>query len=205
MNEASGAIEMLDTGGNGLDAPIDQSGLDTGNSYMGATGYLWQFTSPTALPVKPQRVIKVPDNAKLDAGNDTFTIEIRYQTTNSFGNVIQKGQSGGAQWKIQQPGGLPSCLFKSSAGTSQQIAVQSTIDFRGSAWHTLKCVRSGNNVTMYVDGIYNGQKNAAAGVTIGNIDNNNVLSIGGKATCDQVEVTCDYYSGRIDYVKLTHG
>lgn len=205
MNEAPGATTMVDADGNGPNATINQAGLDTGVVFNGATGYQWAFSEPASPPAKPERVISVPDSSVLDANNDVFTIEMRYRTSNSFGNIIQKGQSGGAQWKIQAPGGFPSCLFKSSAGTDQQIAVKSTIDLSDNQWHTLKCVRSGNNVTMSVDGVYNGQKNAPAGVTIGNVANNNVMSIGGKANCDQVTVTCDYFTGHIDYVRISHG
>lgn len=216
MNEASGAIQMLDTGSSGLNlvGAINQAGLDTGVAKDSATSYNWLFTSPEAPPAKPERVISVPDNAALDAGSDTFTVEVRYQTVNSFGNVMQKGQSGstGGQWKIQQPGGYPSCLFKRRTNLEDfQISVQSTVDFSVGSWHTLKCVRSGDNVTMFVDGVYNGQKNFA-GVgengtpgSVGTINNTVPLTIGGKLNCDQVVTTCDYFTGWIDYVKLTHG
>lgn len=210
MNEAPNAVTMTDTGSSNLNLAgvIDQDGLDTGVEVDGATGYAWLFTSPEAPPAKPERVIQVPDNAALDAGSDTFTVELRYRTSNSFGNVIQKGQSGsvGGQWKIQQPGGYPSCLFKRRTdNVDYQISTQSTVDFSVGSWHTLKCVRSGNNVTMFVDGVYNSQKNAAAGVTIGTIANNVPLTIGGKINCDQITTTCDYFTGNIDYVRLTHG
>ena len=210
MNEAPEAVVMNDSGASGLhlDGVIDQDGLDTGIEVDAATGYRWLFTSPTLPPAKPERVIQVPDSAALDAGGDTFTVEVRYRTSNSFGNVLQKGQSGsvGGQWKIQQPGGYPSCLFKRRTdNVDYQIATQSTVDFSVGGWHTLKCVRSGNNVTMFVDGVYNSQKNAAAGVTIGTIANTVPLTIGGKINCDQVTTTCDYFTGNIDYVRLSHG
>jgi len=205
MNEASGATTMIDSGGNGLDGVIDQSGLDTGVVFDGATGYQWPFRSPTALPPSPERVVQVPDDSLLDPGasDQTFTVEIRYRTNYSFGNIIQKGQSAttGGQWKIQAPGGYPSCLFKSSAGTTQQASVQSTIDLSDNQWHILRCTRDANYVRMWVDGVYINRKDAS---NVGTIDNNVPLTIAGKLSCGMdPTIECDYFTGHIDYVKLS--
>lgn len=145
MNEAAGALTMVDSGGSGLNASIaSNTAISRGVVFNGATGYEWAFASPTAPPVKPERVIVVPDNPLLDAGppSDTFEIEMRYRTSNSFGNIIQKGQSGGAQWKIQAPGGKPSCLFKSSTGTTEQASIQSNVDLSDNQWHTYAASRT---------------------------------------------------------------
>ncbi len=42
------------------------------------------------------------------------------------------------------------------------------------------------------------------GVT-GSISNDWPLSIGGKASCNQINVTCDYFSGDIDYIRFESG
>ena len=206
MNEGSGATTMVDSGGNGLNGSIDQDGLDTGVVFDKATGYQWPFRSPTALPPSPERVLQVPDDSLLDAGapDQTFTVEIRYRTNYSFGNIIQKGQSAtaGGQWKIQAPGGFPSCLFKSSAGTTQQAAVQSTIDLSDNRWHTLRCTRDANYVRMWVDGLYINRKLAT---NVGTVNNTVPLTIAGKLSCGMdPTIECDYFTGHIDYVKLTH-
>ena len=206
MNEGSGATRMVDSGGNGLNGSIDQDGLDTGVVFDMATGYQWPFRSPTALPPSPERVVQVPDDSLLDAGapDQTFTVEIRYRTNYSFGNIIQKGQSAtaGGQWKIQAPGGFPSCLFKSSAGTTQQAAVQSTIDLSDNRWHTLRCTRDANYVRMWVDGLYINRKLAT---NVGTVNNTVPLTIAGKLSCGMdPTIECDYFTGHIDYVKLTH-
>lgn len=200
MNEPAGATVMVDSSGNGLNGTIDQAGLDTGVAFDSSIGYEWAFRSPTAPPASPERVIQVPDNPRLDPLNDTFTVEIRYRTKYKFGNIIQKGQSAtvGGQMKIQNPGGIPSCLFK---GPSGQVATRSKVALNDNTWHTLTCVKTPTRVTMYVDGVYMSLKNGTTGV----IDNKIPLTIGGKINCDQIEVTCDYYSGMIDYVKLTRG
>jgi hypothetical protein len=201
MNEPAEATTMLDSSGNGLDTPIDQAGLDTGEVYNGATGYRWLFRAPAAPPASPERVIQVADNPLLDPGGDTFTVEIRFRTKEKFGNIIQKGQSAsrGGQWKIQNPKGLPSCLFKDSVG--RRTATQSKVALNDNEWHTLTCVRTTASVTMYVDGVYMNRKLG----TTGTIDNTIPMTIAGKINCDQITVTCDYFSGMIDYVKLTRG
>lgn len=201
MDEAPGATTMLDSSGHGLSAPIDQSGLDTGVVDDGATGYLWPFRPPNLPPPSPERIIQVADDPLLDPLGDTFTVEVRYRTKEKFGNIIQKGQSAsrGGQWKIQNPLGKPSCLFKDSFG--RRTSTRSRVALNDNAWHTLTCVRTTSSVTMYVDGAY---MNRQVGTT-GTIDNTIPMTVAGKINCDQVEITCDYFSGMIDYVRITRG
>ena len=66
-------------------------------------------------------------------------------------------------------------------------------------WHDLTCVLTSTGVTMYVDGELRNRKNGPTGT----IDNNFPMTIGGKIDCDQIDVTCDYFSGQIDYIKIT--
>lgn len=201
MNEPADSTVMLDSGGNNLNGTINQLQIDTGVEYNGAIGYTWTYKHPEAYPAEPERIIQVPDNVLLDNITNTFTIEMRYRTSHSFGNIAQKGQSTttGGQWKVQAPGGYPSCLFKSALG---QMAVKSTLDLSDNEWHTLRCIRTPTSVRMYVDDVYQGIKNSA--VDLGPINNNYPLTVGGKINCDQVLITCDYFTGHIDYLKLTH-
>ena len=198
MDEPAEATVMLDSSGNGLHAPINQDGLDTGAIYDGATGYFWTRRNPNEPPASPERVIQVPDSALIDPGADTFVIEIRYRTKEKFGNITQKGQSAtvGGQWKIQNPQGIPSCLFKGSLG---RAATRSKVALNDNEWHTLTCVREPSRVTMYVDGAFMSRKNGFTGV----IDNSIPMTIGGKINCNQTTITCDYFSGMIDYIRIT--
>ena len=200
MNEAPGATRMMDSGPNGLHATIDQAGLDTGVSYSGAVGYAWAYRVPTAPPASPERVIQVPDNPNLDPRGDTFTVEIRFRTNQRFGNITQKGQSAtpGGQFKIENPEGRPSCLFKGSRG---QGGVRTPTPINDNRWHVVRCVKTATAVEMYVDGVRVGRK---AG-TVGWIDNSWPWVIGGKHSCNQVKVTCDYFTGHIDYIRLYRG
>ena len=68
-------------------------------------------------------------------------------------------------------------------------------------WHTLTCVLTSSSVTMYVDGVFRNRKNGATGT----INNTIPMTVGGKINCDQIEVTCDYFSGQIDYIEITKG
>lgn len=201
MNEPVGSTVMTDSSGNGLDGAIVASDqITTGWVVDGATGYHWLRRAPEPPPAQPERVIQVPDNINLEPGNENFTIEIRYRTKEKFGNIIQKGQAQarGGQWKIQNPKGIPSCLFKGSIG---RVATGAKTPLNDNLWHTLTCVRTSTSVTMYVDGVFRNRKNGSTGT----IDNNVQMTVGGKINCDQITTTCDYFSGEIDYVTITKG
>lgn len=203
MNEPVGATTMIDSSGNGLDGaivPSDQ--ITTGFTYDGATGYHWLRRAPTPPPAQPERVIQVPDNNLLDMtdASATYTVEIRYRTKEKFGNIIQKGQAAtkGGQFKIQNPQGRPSCLFKGSIG---RVATRSTVALNDNAWHVLTCVRAPTRVTLLIDGVQNNYQNGSTG----SINNVIPYTIGGKINCDQITITCDYFSGDIDWVHISQG
>ena len=200
MNEAPGSTVMVDSSGNGNNGTVNPSGVQTGGVYDGSTGYNWPFRSPTEPPASPERIVQVPDNIALEPGSDDFTVEIRMRFTDKFGNIAQKGQAqtAGGQWKIQMPQGIPSCLFKGSAG---QVATGAQTAMDDGAWHTLTCVLTPAGVSMYVDGVFRSKKNG----TTGTINNNFPMTVGGKIDCDQIDVTCDYYTGQVDYLKITKG
>jgi PKD repeat protein len=93
---------------------------------------------------------------------------------------------------------MPSCLFKGSNG---QVATQVTSPLNDEQWHDLTCVYTPTGVTAYVDGAYNSRKNGSAGT----IDNTFPMTVGGKISCNQDTVTCDYFSGQIDFLKISKG
>ena len=68
-------------------------------------------------------------------------------------------------------------------------------------WHVVRCDRAPTSVTMYVDGVRTGRSNS----TTGTLNNGKPWTIGGKSECDTVNVSCDYFAGEIDYVKMTKG
>ncbi len=199
MDEAPGASLMTDSGPGGHDAPIDPAGVQSGATHDGATAYNWVRRAPELYPPSPERIIQVPDHVDLEPGDSpTFTIELRYRTKENFGNITQKGQATtrGGQWKIQSPQGIPSCLFQ---GVDGQVATGAKTPLNDDQWHNLTCVLTPSGVTMYVDGELRNRKNGPTGT----IDNAMPLTIGGKIDCDQLAVTCDYFSGQIDHLRLS--
>ena len=68
----------------------------------------------------------------------------------------------------------------------------------GGYWHTVRCERTPSMVTMIIDGVVTSRNRNATG----NISNTRPVTIAGKGNCDQVEITCDYFSGDIDYVRI---
>ena len=197
MNEPAGTTVMTDSI-NGINGVVDPRGVQSGFSFGGATGYHWARRAPNLAPPSPERIVQVPDNPLLEPGSSsTFTLTIRYRTRENFGNITQQGQarSVGGQWKIQHPKGIPSCLFKGSQG---RVATGAKTPLNDNAWHELECVKTQTSVTMFVDGVFRSRK---VGVT-GPIDNRVQMTVGGKLNCDQVNTTCDYFSGDIDYIQI---
>jgi hypothetical protein len=203
MNEPVGSLVMTDSSGFGLNGVIQSSPeITTGFVFDGATGYHWVRRAPNQPPAVPQRIIQVPDNINLEPGPNvgTFTIEIRFRTKENFGNITQKGQATtrGGQWKIQNPQGMPSCLFNGSLG---RVATRVKTPINDNQWHVLSCVKTPTRVTVLVDGVEVNRKNGSTGT----IDNSIPMTVGGKINCNQENITCDYFSGDIDYIRIYKG
>jgi PKD repeat protein len=200
MDEAAGATTLVDSSGNGRNGAIG-SDVTPATVYDGATAHRFATVLPDDQAAYPGHVNRVPNSSELNPDSGDFSVTVRLRTTFSFGNIIQKGQGSDPRgyWKMQASGATPSCLFRGSNGASRTGYSNNPID--DGQWHTIKCVRTSTYVEMYVDGV---RTNRANGPT-GTIDNNKELSIGGKGTCDGVTVTCDYFAGDIDYVRIEKG
>jgi hypothetical protein len=200
MNEAPGATTMVDSSGH-VNGTIG-SAVQTGVKVQGATAYRWVFTSPTAPPPKPERLVQV-NSSTLNPGSGTYSVTMRYRTTKHFGNIVQKGQAGsaGGYFKLENPNGRLNCVFRgvNSSGTLVRKAVESGVISDGS-WHTIVCTRTTSGLTLTVDGTLV----ATAKGSTGNISNSRPVTIGGKLNCDQVKTTCDYFTGDIDYIKIAN-
>jgi hypothetical protein len=200
MNEPSGSSAMLDSSGNGIDGVIG-SAVITGATYDGATGYRWLFASPTLPPVKLERVIQAYDD-RLNPGADDYAVTLRYRTTQPFGNIVQKGQGGatGGYFKIENPGGVLTCVFRGvdDAGNFRRKEVNSGSPLNDGQWHTARCERAANRLTLTIDGALVATSNG----TTGTISNSRPISIAGKVNCDQQTITCDYFTGDIDYIRI---
>jgi hypothetical protein len=189
MNEPPGSTVMLDSSGSGLSGAIG-SAVITGEVQSGETAYRW--TGQNKAGYHPERLVTV-DSGMLNPGTDPFAITVRIFTGAGDQNILQKGQSTtvGGMYKIDMVKGFVICMYKGADGRS---AVQSNQTVWDHLWHTIRCERQSNGVTLTIDG---GPPKTNFGAT-GNIANNKVLSIGGKAYCDAVTIQCDYYVGLID-------
>lgn len=201
MNEVSGATTMHDSSGNGIDGQIG-SAVQTNWTFAGATGYRWAHTPPNTPPAQPERLVTVSDS-RLNPGTDDFAVTVRFRTTHSYGNMIQKGQATtvGGYFKWQIPNGQVTCLFRGVGGGGEILSksVHSGPNrLNDGDWHTVRCERKGNEVVMTVD---NDLVRRGIGPT-GSISNDYPLTIAGKLNCNQVEVTCDYFAGEIDWVHI---
>ena len=88
------------------------------------------------------------------------------------------------------------CLFKDVDGNQRAVASPDRTD--DGLWHTFRCELSEYGVRLFVDGE---QVNQIAG-SLGTIANDLNLSIGGKSDCTGPNVSCDYFPGQIDYVRI---
>jgi Concanavalin A-like lectin/glucanases superfamily len=201
MNQAPGAKVMVDSSGhvNGTIGSAVKTGVKTG----GATAYEWPFASPTAPPAKPQRLVQA-SSATLNPGAGSYTVTIRYKTTKHFGNIVQKGQAGsaGGYFKLENPGGHLNCVFRgtNAAGQFLRKAVESPAVSSNGVWHVAQCTRTATGLTLTIDG----SVVATAKGSSGTISNPRPITIGGKLECDQVKTTCDYFTGDIDYIRITN-
>jgi concanavalin A-like lectin/glucanase superfamily protein len=202
MNDPAGSTVMRDSSGHGLNGAISGQAASEGLTLNGSY-FHWSSRCPACAPVQDGRVIQVPDNSQLEVPDASvrYTLEFRFRTTHGYGNYMQKGHavSPGGQIKVQGPKGLVECMFKGANGNTVRTASPKSLS--DGNWHTVKCVRTATQVQEWVDGTQVAVRNGSTGV----INNSKQFTVGGKNNCDQVKVTCDYYSGDIDYIRISHG
>lgn len=200
MNEPAGSTVLVDSSGNGLNGTIGSEVLE-GTVVSGATVHRFPYLQPNTPPAHPGHLDKVPNTSKLDPGTSEFAVTMRVKWTNNFGNMIQKGQSGGVggYWKWEAPSGIVHCLFRDSKNVSK--SVNSKTPLNDGKFHTIRCERTNTGAIMTVDGVV---RSTASGAT-GSISNTKPLTIAGKGTCDQITVTCDYFVGDIDWLRIEKG
>lgn len=200
MNEAPGASVAKDSGPSHLDGAVGNV-IRTGQVQGSSTFYTYPYGPPNKTPADTPRLVTV-DSAALNPGNRDFSISFTYRTTRDFGNIIQKGQHGakGGYFKIEQPMGHLTCLFRGVLPNGQLngVLVNSGILLDDGNWHAITCTRTANEVTMTIDGTLTRRTTGQSG----NISNTVPLTIGGKTNCDQVAVTCDFFTGDIDRVEM---
>ena len=111
-------------------------------------------------------------------------------------NVLQKGYSvgGASQFKLQvdHRQGNPSCVL---AGQSEIYRAEPALSVADGQWHDVSCARTGNRLTIIVDGTERESVAVPAALSIANAE---PLRVGGKGA----NKGNDQYAGRIDNVFL---
>lgn len=196
MNEPPGTTVLIDSSGNGLNGNIGSEVL-LGATYDGATGHRYPYLTPNTPPAHPGHIDTVPTDPLLNPGTGDYAVTVRLRTTHKFGNIIQKGQSAtpGGYFKFENPNGVVTCLYRGSGGSRGVSAGRPLNDGQ---WHTIRCERTQSRVTMWVDGVITDRRWGPTG----SIANTWPLSIAGKYDCNQYRITCDYFVGDIDYVRI---
>ena len=189
MNEDTGRTMRDSTGRHPGDIGADVELL--GNAY--------RFPYIERNVYRPQHIVTVPDAPALNPGTGAWSVTTRMKFTKSYGNVLQKGQGGAGRtyFKMQAPHGVVSCLFRGSAGS---ITINSGTPLNDGLYHVVSCRRAGSTVTMTVDGVSTSRSGAT-----GAISNTLPFAIGGKSQCNGGTVSCDYWVGDMDFVKITSG
>lgn len=213
MNEdGPHATVMADSSGNGLDGDVGGHVVTGETTPDGGRAYRfqgdWRIVDDTRLVTVPDSATPGVDDTRLDPGTGTYAVTIRFKTGALDPNIIQKGQANqtGGYWKLALQHGWPRCHFRDASGTTRAIGFVN--DSRpqamvaDNAWHTLRCERTATGVKLTIDyGSANAISKSIKG-TLGGINNKRPLSIGGKLDCDGSKVTCDYFAGAVDWVRI---
>jgi hypothetical protein len=206
MNEPPGSKVLLDSGPNGINGTIGTSTTLNG-TFQSFPQVQRGFNNAT---YDPQH-IDVINSPLTNPGTSDFIVTVMLRIakpSDSFGNVMQKGQTGSPTgfWKIELDGptrGLVFCGFRSIVnGVTTNGGIRSPINIADNQWHTVTCERGPNFVSTTVDGHTTKQMH-----TVGNIVNNVPLTIGGKQNCTAATLhhDCDYFVGQIQFVQISTG
>ena len=190
MNEGPTAVTMRDSTAADRDGSIGDvvvTGVPIGAGDNRA--YEWP---PGDLSIEdPERLVTVPGNG-LNPFRNLFSVTVRFKTNESNHNIIQKGQAASpGLWKVELNNGRVFCFFK---GTDGRGSIGSAARVDDNQWHTVKCVRRPNRVSVTVGGA-----TRSIDRTTGRIANPQQVAIGGKLFCNPANnVSCQYYVGQID-------
>lgn len=196
MDEPAGARTLMDSGGDDMHGSLGSSvtsGVRQGSDVVHRFAPIGTSARPD-----PGRLHVVTDRAGLDPGAGAFSVNVRFRTTTAARNIVQKGQSGaaGGMWKVEvDDDGRAVCLFRGAEGSS---AVRSSQRVTDGAWHLLRCERSTTGAVLALDGAVQDRRSNRSGAIANSWD----LTIGGKPSCNNTSVECDYFVGDIDFVKL---
>lgn len=117
MDEPAGGTVLTDSSGNGRHGRVGDE-VVAGTRYDGATAHRFAYHNPADKEYVPGHVDLVPASNDFNPEAGDFSFSIRYRTTKSFGNIMQKGQGGtaGGYWKFEAPEGKPGACSGAATG-----------------------------------------------------------------------------------------
>ena len=195
LNEPAGASVMVDSSGNGSERHHRRRGDHRGDVLRSDRAPL-PYVTPDVPPARPERIDNVPHDARLNPGTTDFAFTIRMRTTAASATSSRRAsptrRAATSSWRTpaESP---PAC---SAARTARGVSAGR--DLNDGEWHTIRCERTATGVSMTVDGTVVARLTGPTG----SISNTWPLSIGGKYECDQINVTCDYFVGDIDWIRI---
>lgn len=204
MDETAGSTLMVDGSGNGIDLNI---GSDVVLHEATPSGFGYRFKGPWWI-VNDNRLVTLPDDDRLDPGTDPFAVTIRFKTGAVDPNIVQKGQDNqtGGYWKLALKKGWPRCHFEDENHNTRAIGfvndVRPETKVSDGQWHTLRCERTATGVKLTINYGEPGAISKFIKGTIGRINNTRPFTLGGKFDCDGTVVTCDYFAGAVDWLKI---
>lgn len=197
MNEKAGATTMVDSSGKGNNGRI--VGVQTG--VPGKSGTAYRFNGRSSYVLVPSKPVLNPGSRRL-----VVQIWLRVPSTLPAGkyNVMQKGlnNTAGGQYKMEIGGtaallGRPLCSFTDAAKRVGFVSAKKTI--ADNAWHRVDCVRSGNTVSVLIDGKVSNSHN----FTLSTISNSAPVVLGARVTGKGF--ANQFYLGDMDEVSIRIG
>ena len=208
LDEAPGAPLAIDGSGQGLHGDVGEDVVLYEATGDGGRAYRFQGDWWV---VNRERLVLWADQPRLDPQTTTYAVTVRVKTRAPNTNVIQKGQANvaGGFWKLEIHRGWPTCHFRDSSGRNRAIKMENHPNpnayVADGVWTTIRCERTTTGVTVTVNPGEATQVSSTTRGTLGNVDNNNPLSLGGKWYCNGDTITCDYYAGAVDWVRIEKG
>lgn len=155
---------VVDDSGKGHTGTVQTA---NGGAVVPVTGYDGQgvqFPAVCTGTSCPHANLSAADAADLNPGTALFTFGVRVRltladlTADHGSNLVQKGLSTTAQWKLQLDdavAGKPSCVVRTTGG-AQAIIVKSSVGVADGTWHKVSCQRTSTTLTILIDNIARG-------------------------------------------------
>src|SRR5918997_356079 len=89
FDEPAGERTAIDRGPGGLNGEVGAD-VATDVVHQGAVAYRFPDVAPNTPPVRPEHLVTVAHDASLNPDDVEFTVTVRFRTTSSPGNIVQK-------------------------------------------------------------------------------------------------------------------